>query len=75
MAWKLKGCPRCNGDVAVERGTGVEECINCGWNRDPRKRVPIQEYGRHSNSIMANMSSGKFHSMVQPVGIIDLLVS
>jgi hypothetical protein len=33
--WKLKGCPRCGGDVLVH-GTSAEpvvaqECLQCGW--------------------------------------------
>ena len=36
--WKLKGCPRCGGAVAVERDSrgAYENCINCGWERDNR---------------------------------------
>lgn len=32
----LKSCPRCNGDVNVERDWygGYESCLQCGWVKD-----------------------------------------
>jgi hypothetical protein len=34
--WKLKGCPRCKGDLLVERlqGRWDEYCLQCGYRRD-----------------------------------------
>jgi len=73
MAWKLKGCHRCGGDVFMDKD-GVQECLQCGDTYDPRKRIPIQEYGRHSNPIQSSMS-GRYKAIAQPVSYLDLLVT
>jgi len=40
---KLKGCPRCKGDVVVERDFDgwYEECLQCGYRHDLRIETPI----------------------------------
>jgi Zn ribbon nucleic-acid-binding protein len=34
--WKLKSCPRCNGDLFIQRETDgwYEECLLCGYQHD-----------------------------------------
>ena len=34
--WKLKGCPRCKGDVFVDEDAygWYEQCIQCGYAHD-----------------------------------------
>ena len=35
--WKLKGCPRCGGDLLIEKDLSYgwqEECIQCSFSRD-----------------------------------------
>ncbi len=34
--WKLKGCPRCKGDLLVEHAGEKwdEYCLQCGYRRD-----------------------------------------
>ena len=34
--WKLRGCPKCGGDVFLEKDTSgwYERCLQCGYNRD-----------------------------------------
>lgn len=34
--WKLKSCPRCNGDTFIEREIDgwIERCLLCGYSRD-----------------------------------------
>ena len=36
--WKLKVCPRCGGDVFVDRGLGTwyAQCLQCGYQRESR---------------------------------------
>jgi len=36
MMWKLKGCPKCGGDVFLEKDPSgwYERCLQCGYNRD-----------------------------------------
>ncbi|OGO40303.1 MAG: hypothetical protein A2147_02795 [Chloroflexi bacterium RBG_16_57_8] len=46
--WKLKGCPRCKGDLLVERleGKWDEYCLQCGYRRDLKvvsPRVPLPD--------------------------------
>jgi hypothetical protein len=40
--WKLKGCPRCKGDLLVERvqGRWDEYCLQCGYRRDLKAISP-----------------------------------
>jgi len=34
--WKLKSCPRCSGDLYIQRETDgwYEECLLCGYQHD-----------------------------------------
>jgi len=35
--WLLKGCPRCNGDLHLEKdedGAWVASCLQCSYSRD-----------------------------------------
>ena len=47
---KLKGCPRCRGDIIVDRDHHgwYEQCLQCGYQHDLKsvvkvERRPIQE--------------------------------
>jgi hypothetical protein len=42
--WKLKGCPRCKGDLLVERAGDKwdEYCLQCGYRRDLKAISPKQ---------------------------------
>ena len=44
---RLKGCPRCKGDIVVERDHWgwYEECIQCGYLRDLQSVVKVKELG------------------------------
>lgn len=42
--WKLKNCPRCNGDMFIERDVDglLERCLLCGFSREisgPKKAI------------------------------------
>ena len=41
--WKLKSCPRCNGDMFFDRDlyNWIEQCIQCGYARDLRSTVNL----------------------------------
>lgn len=46
--WKLKGCPRCKGDLLVERAGDKwdEYCLQCGYRRDLKvvaTKVPVPD--------------------------------
>ena len=34
--WKMKGCPRCKGDVFIDRRDNIwfEQCLQCGYKRE-----------------------------------------
>jgi len=42
---KLKGCPRCKGDVVVELDQfgWYEECIQCGYLHDMQNVVEVKQ--------------------------------
>lgn len=44
MHWRLKGCPRCGGDVAIyndEHGTWIANCLQCGFTRELVPLTPL----------------------------------
>ncbi len=53
--WKLKGCPKCNGDIFLEKDVSgwYERCLQCGYNRDMLSVVEVRE-----------LSSGKKKELV-----------
>ena len=46
--WKLKSCPRCNGDLFIEHDTDgwYEECLLCGYERDISNLVTESSVGQ-----------------------------
>ena len=46
--WKLKSCPRCNGDLFIQREIDgwYEECLSCGYQRDVSNLVTVDTIGR-----------------------------
>ena len=46
--WKLKSCPRCNGDLFIQRETDgwYEECLSCGYQKDVSNLVTINTVGQ-----------------------------
>lgn len=45
IRWRLKGCPRCKGDVVVEldQWGRYEKCIQCGYMLDLQNVVEIKQ--------------------------------
>ena len=44
--WKLKGCPRCGGDLLIEKELlcgWYEKCIQCSFSRDLPELAQFQE--------------------------------
>ncbi len=44
--WKLKGCPRCGGDLLIEKDLfygWYEKCIQCSFNRDLPELAQFEE--------------------------------
>ena len=48
--WKLKGCPRCRGDIYIDNEG--ENCLQCGYlnivYKAPKKQPHGKGYGRHN---------------------------
>jgi DNA-directed RNA polymerase subunit M/transcription elongation factor TFIIS len=46
--WKLKSCPRCNGDLFIQRETDgwYEECLSCGYQKDISDLVAMDTIGQ-----------------------------
>jgi DNA-directed RNA polymerase subunit M/transcription elongation factor TFIIS len=46
--WKLKSCPRCNGDLFIQRETDgwYEECLSCGYQKDISDLVTMDTIGQ-----------------------------
>ena len=46
--WKLKSCPRCSGDLFIQRETDgwYEECLLCGYQRDVSNLVTVNTLGQ-----------------------------
>ena len=49
VRWRLKGCPRCGGDLLMERDFdhSCEQCLQCGFIRDldnlQKPEIPIKQ--------------------------------
>ena len=43
--WRLKGCPKCNGDIFLEKDFDgwYERCLQCGYNQDLETIVEVKE--------------------------------
>jgi len=43
--WKFKSCPRCDGDMFIDRDLygWYEQCIQCGYARDLRSTVKLEQ--------------------------------
>ena len=46
--WKLKSCPRCNGDLFIQREIDgwYEECLSRGYQRDISDLVAMDTVGQ-----------------------------
>jgi DNA-directed RNA polymerase subunit M/transcription elongation factor TFIIS len=46
--WKLKSCPRCNGDLFIQREIDgwYEECLSCGYQKDISDLVTMDAIGQ-----------------------------
>ena len=43
--WRLKSCPKCNGDIFVDKDIDgwYERCLQCGYNQDLETIVEVKE--------------------------------
>lgn len=45
--WRLRGCPRCKGDITLQRDHWgrYEQCIQCGYLHDLENAVEVKGQG------------------------------
>jgi len=48
VMWKFKSCPRCGGDIFVDRDpySWYEQCLQCGYLRDMPGTVKVYQNSR-----------------------------
>ena len=71
VMWKLKSCPRCRGDIFVNREADgwCEQCLQCGYLRDMPSIVEAHQ--RRGNEEKQELA--KLHS--HPLGSKDKSLS
>ncbi len=56
--WKLKACPRCGGDVFIDKGldSWYEECLQCGYQRELRnlREIGVESPQREREPVLAS---------------------
>lgn len=53
--WRLKGCPKCGGDVFVDRDISgwYEQCLQCGYLHDLNSIEEVKEQPREKKRELA----------------------
>lgn len=64
--WKLKSCPRCNGDLFIQRETDgwYEECLLCGYQRDVSDSVAAGAAGQIN--VKGQLAEKRLYTNVRP---------
>jgi hypothetical protein len=59
--WRLKGCPKCNGDIFVDKDFDgwYERCLQCGYNQDLETIVEVKEQPSVRKREPAAVGAGK----------------
>jgi ribosomal protein S27AE len=57
VRWRLKGCPRCGGDVFIEKDLDnwYEQCLQCSY------RVELKTLGGFEETVQAGEKRSKRH--------------
>ena len=56
MIW-FKACPRCKGDLYLERETGYSDelaCLSCGYRRDVKADSHLPRIARSNEKVRSN---------------------
>jgi len=64
--WKLKSCPRCSGDLFIQRETDgwYEECLLCGYQRDVSNIVSAGAAGQIN--VKGQLAEKRLYTNVRP---------
>jgi len=46
MLWRLKGCPKCGGDLIFEDDNKTWHCLQCGKETEEKKELVLVRTGR-----------------------------
>ena len=61
VMWKLRTCPRCQGDLFVDRDIGTdswfEQCLQCGYRRELRP-IAVPNKGQPAPQVERLPTSG-----------------
>ena len=65
--WKLKSCPRCGGDMLIDRDMDFwyEQCLQCSY------KVELQHLSSYKDKFEAAKASGKGNSEKKTTGIAN----
>ena len=61
MAWLLKGCPRCGGDLQYDSLESLWDCVACGWLSVPialAYPVPAERHRRRTRTAGPRVAVG-----------------
>lgn len=48
MPYLLKACPKCSGDLALDRTDSTWSCLACSWQKPPDDPLPLVPNARFS---------------------------
>jgi len=53
--WKFRGCPRCQGDIFIDRDLDGwhEQCLQCSYNHELRDIVEFEKDTTHKEKELA----------------------
>ncbi len=59
--WRLKGCPKCKGDIFLEKDSDgwYERCLQCVYNQDRDSIGDVKEHPSVSKRELATAGAGK----------------
>ena len=60
VVWKFKSCPRCGGDMFVDRDhySWYEQCLQCGYLHDMPSIVEVHQDGEERRGRKGRRSGG-----------------
>ena len=80
--WKLKSCPRCGGDLFMQREKNGwdEACLACGYRRDISNAINVNTVGQvkvnHPMEISHKLqANSEFHCPIDTLGHVTSLQS
>ena len=59
--WKCKGCPRCGGDMFMDRDmdTWYEQCLQCSYRQELKSIAGLKKQSAHQEKGLAFAGEGR----------------